>query len=64
MDLHICEEIYLVSKKKYDTRAKLYELLLKFQPRLMTENEKLMYISDISKIILAFVFRFVRNKVS
>ncbi|XP_076665623.1 uncharacterized protein LOC143367551 isoform X2 [Andrena cerasifolii] len=57
MDMRPYAEIRSIAKKEYDTIAlKLRELLLKFQPDTMTEGEKLMFTSDISKIILAYVF--------
>ncbi|XP_053982314.1 probable inactive peptidyl-prolyl cis-trans isomerase-like 6 [Hylaeus volcanicus] len=63
MDMRIYEEIHLISKKKYDTTAAmLRELLLKFHPDSMTQEEKLTFISEISKIILAYVFCYGDNK--
>lgn len=63
--MRLYEEIRPIAKEKYDTIAlKLRELLLKFQPDTMTEREKLMFSSDISKIILAYVFCYRDNDVS
>ncbi|XP_076633660.1 putative inactive peptidyl-prolyl cis-trans isomerase-like 6 [Colletes latitarsis] len=64
MDMCLCEETRLISKKNYDITSTdmLRELLLKFQPDLMTEKEKLMFIIEISKIILAYIFCYKDHK--
>ncbi|KAK9309709.1 hypothetical protein QLX08_000706 [Tetragonisca angustula] len=63
MDMRVHEKIHLVGIEKYDTTtAKLHELLLNFQPDIMTEREKLTFISEISKIILAYIFHHEHNE--
>lgn len=65
MDMRVYEKIHLVGMEKYDTTtAKLHDLLLNFQPDTMTEREKLTFISEISKIILAYIFYHEHNEVS
>lgn len=62
--MRVYEKIHLVGMEKYDTTAKLHDLLLNFQPDIMTEREKLTFISEISKIILAYIFYYEHNEVS
>lgn len=65
MDMHVYEEIHLIPKRSYEstTEAMLRQLLLQFHPSEMGTEEKLMFISQISKIILAYIFRYKDNKV-
>lgn len=65
MDMHIYEKIYLTDMARYDTiKIKLHDLLLNFQPETMTEQEKIIFVSEISKIILAYIFRYEYNEVN
>lgn len=64
MDMRVYEKIDLVSAKKYDTTAKLRNLLLNFRPDIMTDQEKMSFISEISKIVLAYMFYNEFNEVS
>ena len=50
---------------EYNTvTAKLHDLLLNFQPDIMTEQKKMRFISEVSKIILAYIFHHEHNEVS
>ncbi|XP_031840177.2 putative inactive peptidyl-prolyl cis-trans isomerase-like 6 [Nomia melanderi] len=64
MDMHIYEEIHLIPKRSYEstTEAMLRRLLLQFHPSEMGTEEKSMFISEISKIILAYIFCYKDNK--
>lgn len=64
MDMRVYEKVHLIGMAKYDTTtAKLHDLLLNFQPDVMTEQEKMMFVSEISKIILAYIFYHEQNEV-
>ncbi|XP_076231481.1 uncharacterized protein LOC143177458 [Calliopsis andreniformis] len=58
MDMRLYEVIRPIARDKYDTAtaSMLRELLMKFHPDAMTEQEKLLLTSDVSKIILAYIF--------
>ncbi|CAK9810361.1 Probable inactive peptidyl-prolyl cis-trans isomerase-like 6 [Anthophora quadrimaculata] len=62
MDMRIYEKVDIVGTTKYDTTAKLYDLLLNFHPDTMNEDEKMSFISEISKIILAYVLYYEHNE--
>lgn len=56
--MRLYEEIRPILRDKYDsvTAIMLREILTKFHPDVMTEQEKLILTSEISKIILAYIF--------
>ncbi|CAL7944607.1 unnamed protein product [Xylocopa violacea] len=57
MDMRLYAKVHLADMARYDsTTTKLRDLLLNFQPDTMIEREKLAFISEISKIILAYIF--------
>ncbi|XP_050495174.1 uncharacterized protein LOC126876353 isoform X2 [Bombus huntii] len=63
MDMRFYEKIHLIGMAEYNTiTAKLHDLLLNFQPDIMTEQEKMRFISEISKIILAYIFHHEHNE--
>ncbi|XP_078049049.1 putative inactive peptidyl-prolyl cis-trans isomerase-like 6 isoform X2 [Augochlora pura] len=64
MDMRVPEEIHLIPKDSTGsvTEAMLQQLLLQFHPNQLTEEEKLMFVSEISKIILAYLFCYDNNK--
>ncbi|XP_017761732.1 PREDICTED: peptidyl-prolyl cis-trans isomerase-like 6 [Eufriesea mexicana] len=63
MDMRVYEKIYLIGMAKYDTTTtKLHDLLLNFRPDTMTEREKIIFVSEISKIILAYIFHHEHNE--
>ncbi|XP_076376852.1 uncharacterized protein LOC117221901 isoform X2 [Megalopta genalis] len=64
MDMRVSEEIHLIPKDSTGsvTEAMLQQLLLQFHPNQITEEEKLMFVSEISKIILAYLFCYENNK--
>ncbi|XP_076647026.1 putative inactive peptidyl-prolyl cis-trans isomerase-like 6 isoform X2 [Halictus rubicundus] len=64
MDMRVQEEIHLIPKDSTEsmTEVMLQELLLQFHPDQITKEEKLMFISQISKIILAYLFCYENNK--
>lgn len=65
MDMRFYERIHLISMTEYNTvTAKLHDLLLNFQPDIMTEQKKMRFISEVSKIILAYIFHHEHNEVS
>ncbi|KZC10169.1 Peptidyl-prolyl cis-trans isomerase-like 6 [Dufourea novaeangliae] len=64
MDMRMYEEVHLIPKHRCEsiTESMLYQLLQQFHPDQMTKEDKLMFISQISKIILAYVFCYKENK--
>ncbi|XP_046141326.1 uncharacterized protein LOC114880914 [Osmia bicornis bicornis] len=62
MDMRVYKKLSSVSIAKRNTTVKLYQLLRNFQPDNMTELEKRIFISDISEIILAYIFYHEHNE--
>ncbi|XP_076298176.1 putative inactive peptidyl-prolyl cis-trans isomerase-like 6 isoform X2 [Lasioglossum baleicum] len=64
MDMRVHEEIHLIPKDSTEsmTETMLQQLLMQFHPNQVTKEEKLMFISQISKIILAYLFCYENNR--
>ncbi|XP_034195412.1 putative inactive peptidyl-prolyl cis-trans isomerase-like 6 isoform X2 [Osmia lignaria lignaria] len=62
MDMRVYKKLSSVSIAKRNTTVKLYQLLRNFQPDNMTELEKRIFISDISEIIIAYIFYHEHNE--
>lgn len=62
--MRVYKKLSSVSIAKRNTTVKLYQLLRNFHPDKMTELEKRIFISDISEIILAYIFYHEHNEVS